>query len=172
MKSFLILAACVSAAVQGGCTTSTVKGAPSPVPHADRIALLVPENAIVNWDGLPGPDGLIAQVMLFRNESKGPKSILVTGEVDIMLFEGSKPDNADNIPKPFFSQAFTARELALRAVGQYETLWGYSLRVQWLEPPKTENVWLIARYRPPTGRPIYSSPAEQSMPTKSKPKAN
>ena len=174
LKAFLVLVAVVSAAVQGGCTSGTDrKNLPEPVSHADRIALLVPENAIHNWDGAPGLDGVMAQIMLFKNETKGPKSVLVNGEVDLMLFEGAKPDNADNIPKPFFSQTFTAGELARSVVGQYNTLWGYSLRLQWLTAPKTKNVWLIARYRPPTGRPIYSSPAEQRMPAKSlKPQAN
>ena len=171
-KGFGVLVAVISAAVQGGCTTEINNGMPAPVQHADRIALLVPENAIVNWDGKPGFDSVMAQIMLFEKTAKGPKSVLVSGEVDLMLFEGPKPDNVNDITKPFFSQTFTARELAQRVVGQYDTLWGYSLRLQWLTAPKTKTVWLIARYRPPTGKPLYSSPAEQRMPAKSpKPKA-
>jgi len=137
---------------------------PAPIAHADRIGLFVPESAIVNWDGKPGLDGVIAQVMLFRNEGGGLKSVLVTGDVDIMIYEGAKPANLSDAIKPFLSWTFNARELSQRVVGQYGSLWGYALRLPWKLPPRSEKVWLIARYRPPSGRAIYSSPAEQPMP--------
>ena len=169
LKNFLVLIAVVSAATAGGCTTATDKGMsapvmPAPVAHADRIALFVPPNAIVNWDGEPGFDGAIAQIMLLRNTDKGLKSVLVSGEVDIMIYEGAKPDRLSDAIKPFFSWTFTAGELAQRVVGQYNALWGYALRMQWTAAPRSAKVWLIARYRPPSGSAIYSSPAEQLMP--------
>jgi len=164
LKTFLVLSAVVLAAVLGGCAPVTVKGAPAPEAHADRIGLMVPQKAIVNWDGEPGFDGAIAQVMLFKTTDGGPKSILVTGEVDIIMYEGAKPDDFSNLTKPFFSWTFTSRELARRVVGQYGALWGYALVLEWTVPPESEKVWMIARYRPPSGRAIYSSPAEQVMP--------
>ena len=171
LKNFLVLAAVVSAAAAGGCTLPTKKGMPAPIPHADRIGLFVPESAIANWDGEPGFDGVVAQVMLFRDSGGGLKSVLVSGEVDIMIYEGSKPDNLSDATKPFFSWTFNAEELAQRVVGQYGSLWGYALRLPWKLPPQSEKVWLIARYRPPSGRAIYSSPAEQPMPVEApKPK--
>ena len=165
LKNFLVLTAVVSAAVSGGCTPEIDKGMPAPIPQADRIGLMVPPNAIVNWDGEPGFDGAIAQVMLFKHTAGGGlKSVLVSGEVDIMIYEGAKPDRLTDAIKPFFSWTFTAGDLAQRVVGQYNGLWGYALRLQWTVPPQSEKVWMIARYRPPSGRAIYSSPAEQSMP--------
>ena len=137
---------------------------PAPEPHADRIGLMVPQKAIVNWDGEPGFDGAIAQVMLFKNINGGKKSVLVTGEVDVMMYEGAKPDDYSNVTKPFFSWTFTGTELAQRVVGQYGALWGYALVLEWTVPPKSEKVWMIARYRPPSGSAIYSSPAEQVVP--------
>jgi hypothetical protein len=174
LKAFLVLVAVVAAAVQGGCTNGTVhKNLPAPIPNVDRMALFVPENAITNLDGVKGPDGLIAQVMLFRNSGSGLKSVLVSGEVDVLIYEGAKPEKFVDGTEPFFSWTFTAKELAQRVVGQYNALWGYSLRLQWPSAPKSARVWLIARYRPPAGRAIYSSPAEQRMPAKSpKPQAN
>ena len=129
LKNLLVLIAVVSAAVSGGCTTATDKGIsetrrPAPEPHADRIGLMVPQKAIVNWDGEPGFDGAIAQVMLFKNTAGGPKSVLVSGEVDIMIYEGAKPDRFSDATKPFFSWTFKADELARRVVGQYSALWG------------------------------------------------
>jgi len=164
LKNFLLVIAVVSAAVSPGCTPATKKGMPGPVAQADRIGLFVPDNAIANWDGKPGFDGVVAQVMLFRDEGGGLKSVLVSGEVDVMIYEGSKPDRLSDAIKPFFSWTFTSRELAERVVGQYGALWGYALRLPWNVPPQTQNVWLIARYRPPSGNAIYSSPAEQPMP--------
>ncbi|MBC8373240.1 MAG: hypothetical protein ISS69_07840 [Phycisphaerae bacterium] len=169
LKNLLVGIAVVSAAVSGGCATVTNTGPsaarrPAPEPHADRIGLMVPQKAIVNWDGEPGFDGAIAQVMLFKNTAGGPKSILVSGEVDVMMYEGAKPDDYSNVTKPFFSWTFTPAELAQRVVGQYGALWGYALVLEWTVPPKSEKVWMIARYRPPSGSAIYSSPAEQVMP--------
>ena len=169
LKNFLVVLAVVSAAVSGGCTTVTNKGIsetprPAPEPHANRIGLMVPQKAIVNWDGEPGFDGAVAQVMLFKNTAGGPKSVLVSGEVDVMMYEGEKPEDFSNVTKPFFSWTFTSKELAQRVVGQYGALWGYALVLKWTVPPKSEKVWMIARYRPPSGRAIYSSPAEQIMP--------
>jgi hypothetical protein len=164
LKNFLVVIAVVSAAVSNGCTPPTNKGVPAPVAHADRIGLFVPESAIVNWDGKPGFDGVIAQVMLFRDTGGGLKSVLVNGEVDIMIYEGDKPDKLSDATKPFLSWTFSAKELSELVVGQYGALWGYSLRLPWRIPPRTEKVWLIARYRPPSGQAIYSSPAEQPMP--------
>jgi hypothetical protein len=165
LKAFLVLVAVTAAALQGGCETVTDNKLPAPTPNVDRMALLVPENAIANLDGVKGPDGLIAQIMLFRNSGSGLKSVLVSGEVDVLLYEGAKPEKFVNGTEPFFTWTFTAKELAQRIVGQYNTLWGYSLRLQWSTAPKSTKVWLIARYRPPAGRPIYSSPAEQRVPT-------
>jgi len=164
LKNVLTVIAVVSAAVSPGCTPSAKKGMPAPVARADRIGLFVPESAIVNWDAKPGFDGLIAQVMLFRDSGAGLKSVLVSGEVDVMIYEGDRPDKPSEATKPFFSWTFNAEELAQRVVGQYGALWGYALRLQWEIPPRSEKVWLIARYRPPSGNAIYSSPAEQSMP--------
>ena len=164
LKIFLLLTAGVSAAAQGGCTTEINKGMPAPVAHADRIGLFVPENAITNWDGAPGADGAIAQIMLFRDSASGLKSVLVSGEIDVMLYEGAKPERFVTETKSFFSWTFTAKELAQRVVGQYNALWGYSLRLQWTTAPRSSKVWLIARYRPPSGNAVYSSPAEQIMP--------
>jgi hypothetical protein len=155
LKSLLLVIAVVSAVVSSGCTPPAKKGMPAPISHADRIGLFVPPNAIANWDGEPGFDGVIAQVMLFRHKGGG---------LDVMIYEGAKPDNLSDAIKPFFSWTFNAEELSQRAVGQYGSLWGYALRLPWKLPPRSEKVWLIARYRPPSGRAIYSSPAEQPMP--------
>ena len=167
----LVLVVAVVAAL-GGCDATAnstpapnrIKGMPAPVDSADRIALLVPQVAVVNFDDQPGPDGVVAQVMRFKDYGKGPKSVLVTGEVDLMVFEGSKPKNINDAPKPFFSQTFTPAELSRCIVGQYNTLWGYSLRARWPAAPRTKNIWMLARYRPPSGSAVFSSPAEQRMP--------
>jgi len=164
LKSLPLVIAVVSAVVSSGCTPPAKKGMPAPIPHADRIGLFVPPNAIANWDGEPGFDGVIAQVMLFSDTGGGLKSVLVSGEVDIMIYEGAKPDKLSDAIKPFFSWTFNAEELTERVVGQYGALWGYAMRLPWKLAPRSEKVWLIARYRPPSGRVIYSSPAEQPMP--------
>lgn len=169
LKNTLLLLVAVSAIGASGCTQKTIKGKrlPDSVDQIDKVALLVPQNAIINWDKKPGLDGVIAQVMLFQNQGKGPKSVLVSGEIDLMLFEGSMPKTLSSIPEPFCTQTFTSAELSARIVGQYSSLWSYSLRLPWPKIPGTKNVWMIARYRPQSGRAVYSSAAEQRIPTAS-----
>ncbi|MBT3200891.1 MAG: hypothetical protein HN350_13360 [Phycisphaerales bacterium] len=169
LKNALLLLIAISAMGASGCTQKTINGKrlPDTVDQIDKIALLVPQNAIINWDGKPGLDGVIAQVMLFQNQEKGPKSVLVSGEIDLMLFEGRKPKTLNNAPKPFCTKTFTSSELATKIVGQYSSLWSYSLRLPWPKIPATKDVWMIARYRPKSGRAVYSSPAEQRVPTAS-----
>jgi len=162
----------------GGCQPGMKNGPPEPVAHADRIGLYVPDAAVVNWDGQPGFDGILAQVMLFRDEPGGKlKSILVTGEIDMILYEGSQPASLDLAGKPFRVWTFTRAELARMKIGQYGVLWGYSMRLAWgrrvpkpipeVDPEtekETEKIWLRARYRSPMGKVIYSSPIERPMP--------
>ena len=174
----VILAAAASLSL-GGCeppkpkpintppATTARNNMPTPIANADRIALMVPQRAVVNLDKRPGVDGIVAQIMLLKNFDKGPKTVLVTGQVELMVFEGSIPKDVRDAPKPFFSRTFTGKELAQRVVGQYNTLWGYSLKAKWPTPPKSANIWIMAQYRSPDGSAIYSSPAEQRMPVKS-----
>ncbi len=177
VSRIVVILAATAALSLGGCEAkkpntsnnpraAALKNLPAPIENADRIALLVPQQAVVNLDKQPGVDGVVAQVMLLRDFGKGPKTVLVTGEVDLMVFEGSIPKNINNAPKPFLARTFTARELAGRVVGQYNTLWGYSLQAKWTSRPRSANIWIMARYRPPEGSAIYSSPAEQRMPAK------
>jgi len=142
-------------------------GLPKPVAHADRIGLYVPEAAVANWDDRPGPDGVRAQVILYRDEPGGKfKSVLVTGKIDLMLYEGAQPANLSGAGTPFRSWTFNKSELARLTIGQYGVLWGYSMLLEWgREVPKSEKIWMIARYRSPTGQAIYSSPVERPMPT-------
>jgi len=174
VRVFLLLVA-ASAALLTGCeppkgpdgkpAAPALKGVPKPIDYVDRIALLVPQRAVVNLDNQPGPDGVIAQIMLLKDFGKGPKTVLGTGEIDLLVFEGSQPDNLNNAPKPFFVKTFTAAELAKRVVGQYNTLWGYALQAKWTTPPKSSNIWMLARYRASSGPALFSSPAEQRMPS-------
>ena len=164
LKNSLVLIVLTAASLAGGCTGGSGDKMPDPVANVDRIALFVPQKAIVNWDKDPELDGVVAQIMLFKDHGKGLKTVLVTGEVDLMLYEGAKPDKFSDAPEPFVSRTFTARELSRRVVGQYDALRGYAVRLEWPAAPKTTHVWLIARYRRPGGGEIYSSPAEQRMP--------
>jgi len=152
-----------------GCQTGTKDGLPAPVAHADRIGLYVPEQAVVNWDDKPGLDGVRAQVMLFRHGPGGKlKSVLVTGEVDLILYEGPQPVSLDRAGTPFRSWTFNAEELARLAIGQYG-LAGYSMRLAWgRDVPRADKIWMVARYRPPMGQAIYSSSAQCDMPLEPK----
>jgi len=145
--------------------TRKIKKLPPPIDQVDRIALLAPHNAVVNLDSRPGPDGIVAQVMLVKDFGQGPKTVLVSGKVDLMVFEGSIPKNLSEAPKPFFSRTFTAEELAQRVVGQYGVLLSYALQAEWASAPQSKSIWILARYRPQSGEALFSSPAEQRMPS-------
>ena len=162
LKRSLAVIAVVFAAMSPGCTPPANKGMPAPIPHADRVGLSVPGNGIVNLDGEPGYYGVTAHVVLYKNIPAGLKSILVNGELDIIIYGGST-DKFSDATEPLFSWTLTGGELALLAVRQYG-IWGYGLQLKWKTPPRPGRVWIIARYRPPSGNAIYSSPAEQLMP--------
>jgi len=168
-KLLLAIVAAAAAITHSGCapeTTITKPSLPKPVAIVDRVALLMPESAVVNMDGKPGYDGVVAQIMLFQKSDRGIKSVLGSGDVDVLIFEGRRPNRLDDAPAPFFTWTFTSDELARHIVGQYNALWGYSLQLQWDTAPRASRMWLVARYRPTSGPAVYSSPAEQRMPVK------
>ena len=137
---------------------------PKPVERVDHMELQLPDGAATNWDSDPEPDGLRAMVRLYQtSRDKGVRAVLVSGQIDFLLFEGSRPKRPTGASSPFFTWTFTPDQLPAYVTRQYG-LWCYAMQLAWGEKaPKAKQIWLVARYRAPGGPPIYSSPIERSM---------
>ncbi len=134
---------------------STLRPVPETVSNVDHITMLSLPVAI-NFDHIPGPDGLNVQVYLFRVDRAQP--VTVNRTLEFLLFEQrvAKSELADLEPFGIwsFSGADLARHLSRSIVG-----WGYAMELRWdHRPPKSRTVTLAVRYRPPQGPDVYSDP--------------
>jgi hypothetical protein len=145
----------VAAAALAGCGPAR-RGAsptpPKPVDLVDAIDLWVVPPAAINWDDVPGPDGVQVNVFLYRADRAEP--VLGKGAVEFIIYEGRRPrENLESAP-PLKTWKFAEQELAALQM-RGSAGWGYVARLGWgRDVPQSAVVTLTARYLPPLGPPV------------------
>ena len=129
---------------------------PRLVDHADAIELWAMPPAAINWDEVPGPDGVRVSVYLYLAEQAQP--VLVKGSLEFMMYEGRRPHEGPETVQPFRTWQFTEQELLTHQM-RGPAGWGYAAQLGWgRDVPKSAVITLLARYLPPAGPPVASSP--------------
>ena len=162
----VLAAAAWAAGCASGCTPSarTVSAtAPRPADKADAINLWATPPAAINWDDLPGPDGVQLRVFLFQAEQ--PQSVLVKGTLEFMMYAGRVQSTNLESAQPLRTWTFTSQELATRQIRDMVG-WGYFVRLGWgLKQPTAATITVTAKYVPPAGDPVFAAPISIQMPT-------
>lgn len=154
----LISAALIAAAALAGCDAGTKQVSPTPPAAVDGADALHVQcsHAPANWDGKPGPDGLVVQVLLFRQGRDLP--VLVRGTIGFRLFQGVVRAAQISDVKPAWSWEFQGPQLQ---ASQARTVWGwgYTMRLGWGQAlPATSSVTLLGEYVPEKGTTLRSDP--------------
>ncbi len=146
----------LAAGLLTGCAT-TGPGSRSSRNRIDEINLLCAPAAI-NFDGVPGADGL--SLRIYASNSQQPKSQgIARGTLEILLFDGLAKDVDLQTGKPLRVWSYPAAELAGFAQKTSIGL-SYVLTPLWgTQRPPRAWVTVVARYLPPEGGPLYSGPA-------------
>jgi hypothetical protein len=111
----------------------------------------------LNFDAKPGPDGFA--VRIFVTKGGGAKgSTIQSGNLEVMMFDGVVGVDEIVTKEPNQTWKFTAGQLApLREQTSLGN--GYRFALRWENPPTRGHITVVARYVPPKGNPVYSSPS-------------
>jgi hypothetical protein len=111
----------------------------------------------VNLDGKPGADGFAVRIYANKNgEAKG--SHISAGTLEVLMFDGVVGANEFLQQKPQQTWRFSPREMS-RFEEQTSLGRGYKVALRWQQMPKRNHITVLARYLPPKGEPIYSTPS-------------
>jgi hypothetical protein len=170
MRRVVLCSLILAAAIMGGCG-SMRKGVsptpPKPVDRAIAIDLWAVPPAAINWDDVPGPDGVQVNVFLYQADRAEP--VLVKGTIEFTMFEGRRPREGLEAAQPLRQWKYTEQELATREI-RGPAGWGYAAQLGWgKDVPKSAVVTLLVRYLPPQGPPVSSAPVVIAIPTGSRP---
>ncbi len=137
---------------------------PRPVDAVDRVDFWAAPPAAINWDEIPGVDGVQARVYLFKVDRAD--TVLVKGALEFLMYAGRAQQGGPPPAEPLKTWSFTGDELAA-----YRTRsmvgWGYAAQLGWgKDVPTAPVITLRARYQPPKGPPVYSAPISIAMPSK------
>jgi len=159
-RILMVLAALVAAAALCGCNTQggvqkVSSTPPAPIDAADAIRTLCSHRP-VDWDGQPGPDGLMVLVLFFRQGQDLP--VTVRGAMEFALYEGAV--SAEQIARVAPARTWSFQGAQLRGcLARTVWGWGYSVRLGWGQTaPKTSSVTLLIKHVPPDGPTIYAEP--------------
>lgn len=135
---------------------------PKPVDVADAVDFWAAPPAAINWDEVPGPDGIQARLFLFQVNR--PEPVLVTGTIEFLMYAGRAERGAVVPGEPLKTWRFTGDELVGLRVRDMVG-WGYATRLGWDgDVPKGPVVTFRVRYQPPQGPPVYSAPMSIALP--------
>jgi len=135
---------------------------PKPVDRVDAIDLWAVPPAAINWDDMPGPDGIQVNVFLYQADRAEP--VLIKGTVEFIMYEGRRPREGLETTTPFRTWKYTEQELATREI-RGPAGWGYAAQLGWgKDVPKSSVVTLAVRYLPPKGPPVTSAPIVMPIP--------
>ena len=156
-----ILAAGMLAGCPNGGKVEVSDRPPRPVDRIDELVVRVTPPTPMNWDDVPGSDGLQVQVNCFQREE--PLSVTVRGTLEFLLYEGraTLAQLADR--QPLKTWQFDGLNLTGHA-GRSIVGWGYAMRLPWGRPgPRSSSVTLLTRYRPIDGDVKTSRPLQVAM---------
>ncbi|MCX5675685.1 MAG: hypothetical protein NTX87_11825 [Planctomycetota bacterium] len=129
---------------------------PKPVDRADAIDLWAVPPAAINWDDVPGPDGVQVNVYLYQADRAEP--VLIKGKVEFLMHEGRRPREGLAAAAPLKTWPFTEQELVTHQM-RGPAGWGYAIQLGWgKDVPTSSVITLTVRYLPLVGPPVASSP--------------
>jgi len=164
MKPRLVIALTIAACGAAGCGQAPahrrLARPPKPVQTVDKVTILTLP-AAVNLDDEPGPDGIRIKAMLFQKSN--PRPVTVAGQLDFLLYDRKVSIGELYTERPFHVWSFPAEKLSpyltRNIVG-----WGYAMELRWgKHGPKGAVISVAARYTPPDGPAVYSSPVVLSI---------
>jgi hypothetical protein len=131
-------------------------GPPEPVTDVSALELWANPPVAVNWDDVPGLDGVRTTVFLYRTDR--PATVLVKGTLSVAMFDGRVPEADLLKATPRQTWTFTDTDLATRQM-RGPPGWGYTLQLGWgRNVPTTPVVTVLAWYESPKGRKVYAAP--------------
>jgi hypothetical protein len=142
-----------------GCSTTGSTGTKRQISELNLVAMPVP----ISLDSRPASDAI--EVKIYAIDSELPKAQPIRqGNLDFLLYDGLMRGGVSEANPPLRTWSFPPAELAPRvfttAVGT-----GYFFTLSWgKDHPKSNQITVIARYRPPQGAPVYSSACFISLP--------
>ena len=141
--------------------------APSNSSRVDEINL-VTMPVPVNLESLPGIDGVV--VKIYAVNYKYPHTQPIgAGALEVFLYDGLVRGAADETNSPLHRWEFPAAELPGYAITTTVGT-GYSFRLGWgKDHPRGERITLVARYHPPQGPLVLSSPSYLALPAAAPP---
>jgi hypothetical protein len=161
-----VVAGCAAAAlgVSGcGSTAAVGRGASGPRGEVIQEINLLSAPAALNFDGVPGPDGL--SLRIYAGNAREPKCLAIrSGALEILMFDGmvSAADLATAVPRHVWS--YPAGELG-RYSQKTSIGFSYLLSPLWGRDKPTKNrVTVVARHRPVQGPTISSAPTVVFVP--------
>jgi len=165
-RTGLAMMAAVVLAAAAGCSMDTrgmTSGPPRSVENVDAVTLWATPPSPLNWDDVPGPDGVQVRVFLFQTDQ--PLAVLVRGDLEFMMYAGRVPQAGLTSAQPLRTWTFTSQDLATRQIRDIVG-WGYMVRLGWGQKmPAAAAITVTARYQPLGGDPVYAAPISIQMPT-------
>ncbi len=146
-----------------GCMSGQKKKVQSTTAHEPAGTVITELNllampVVVNFDGVPGPDGFV--VKIYAGNRKHPKPIpIVTGTLDFLMYDGLLPRSDEASAKPRHTWSLKAEDLK-----RYEMTTsigtGYQIDLRWGEGnPTGDKITAVARYTSVGGVMVYSAPS-------------
>jgi hypothetical protein len=145
-----------------GCSSLKSRAGGSPPADIQELNLLSTPMAM-NFDGVPGPDGV--SLRIYAGTAREPKCVAITsGTLEILLYDGLVSAGELATARPLHIWKYPAEELP-RHAQRASIGWSYVLTPLWgADRPTKNRASVVARYLPAQGPGIYSSPAAIFVP--------
>jgi hypothetical protein len=117
----------------------------------------------LNFDSLPGPDGV--SLRIYVGNAREPKCLSITsGTLEVLLYDGLVSADKLATTRPLHLWKYSADELG-RLAQRTSVGWSYVLTPLWgADKPTVNRATVVARYVPAQGPGIYSSPVSIFVP--------
>jgi hypothetical protein len=150
---------CVVLAACAGCgPTRNDFSPPDLVTQVDAIELWANPPVAVNWNDVPGPDGVRVSAFLYQIRGNKVTSVLVEGTLEFFMYDGRVDDADVSRAKPMQTWRFNGQEMAALVV-RGPPGWGYAVQLGWGDnAPKSSRVTMILCYKSPKGAVTFSRP--------------